>query len=102
MRRRQFIGLLGGMAATWPFTTRAQPVTRTHRIGVLMGYSPNDPAGHQRFDALRQGLNDLGWSEGRNLVIDVRFAGADVERIAALSAELVDIQPDAIVANTAS
>ena len=87
LRRREFITLVGGATIAWPFVARGQQAERVRRIGILMGYTANDPAGLARLAALHEGLEELGWSEGRNLKIEARFAGADTARIAALSAE---------------
>jgi len=85
MKRRDFLGLLGG-AATWPFVAHAQQHDRMRRIGVLMGVT-DDPEGQARVKALKQGLQELGWTDGRNLQIESRFAGADASRIRAFSRE---------------
>ena len=74
MRRREFIGLLGGSAA-WPLTARAQPAGRVRRLGVLVGLADDDPGMKPRLVALRHGLERLGWVDGRNLRIDLRHAG---------------------------
>jgi len=73
MRRRQFITLLGG-AAAWPLAARAQQTERVRRIGLLMGVA-DDREGQARVTALKQGLQDLGWTEGRNIQIETRFGG---------------------------
>jgi hypothetical protein len=75
MRRREFITLLGGAAAAWPMAARAQQDTRVRRVGVLTPYDEADPERQARLQAFRQGLADLSWVEGRNLHIDVRWAG---------------------------
>jgi putative ABC transport system substrate-binding protein len=98
MRRREFIGLLGGAAATWPLAARAQQGGPIRRIGVLMGWSESDPEYHSRIAALVQGLAQLGWTDGRNMRIDVRWTNGDVERAGILAKELVALQPDVIVA----
>jgi putative ABC transport system substrate-binding protein len=82
MRRREFITLLGGAAAAWPVVARAQQSGSMRRIGVLMAVSENDPEGQARLNALRQGLNQLGWAEGKNLAIEYRWAGGDLGRFA--------------------
>jgi putative tryptophan/tyrosine transport system substrate-binding protein len=76
MRRRQFITALGGAAAAWPLAARAQQGMR--RVGVLMGGAESDPVQRERFANLKLGLEKLGWSEGRTVRIDVRFAGGAV------------------------
>jgi len=101
MRRREFIALLGGAAAAWPLTARAQQPERMRRIGVLMNTSIDDPNGRPRYDALLQGLQQRGWSEGRNLHIDVRWgAGADPERNRQYATELLAAAPELIVCPT--
>src|SRR6202166_4488975 len=100
MRRRQFMTLLGGSAAAWPLVARAQQSERIRRIGVLMTLNENDPEGHARLDALRQGLNQLGWAEGKNLAIEYRWAGGDIARLRDHTAELIGLAPDLIVANS--
>jgi putative tryptophan/tyrosine transport system substrate-binding protein len=98
MRRRKFITLLGG-AAAWPLAARAQQPERMRRIGVLMGVA-DDREGQARVTALKQGLQELGWTDGRNIQIETRFGGADAGRIRAHAAELVALAPDIIVSNT--
>src|SRR6266536_1102084 len=100
MQRREFMGLLGGMAVVWPLGGRAQQAAHVRRIGFLLGLTENDPEGHARIVAFRQGLETLGWTEGRNVRIDYRFAGGDPERVRAHVAELVASTPDLIVAHT--
>jgi putative ABC transport system substrate-binding protein len=97
MRRRDFITLLGGTAA-WPLTARAQQIERIRRIGVLMGPDENDPVGKTYVSAFTQALADLGWIDGRNVRMDVRWAGGDINRSRVLAQELVGLQPDIIVA----
>jgi putative ABC transport system substrate-binding protein len=96
MRRREFIMLLGGAAAIWPLAARAQQSERMRRIGVLVGLAENDPEMKERIAGLRQGLEKLGWAEGRNLRIDYRFAPAGAQA-RALARELVALQPDLIL-----
>jgi putative ABC transport system substrate-binding protein len=100
MKRREFITLLGGAAVAWPIAGRAQQPERMRRIGVLMSLSETDPDGQARIGALRQGLNQLGWAEGKNLAIEYRWAGGDIGRIQSYAAELVGLAPDLIVANS--
>ena len=97
MRRREFIVGLGG-AAAWPLAARAQQGDRMRRIGMLMGSDENEPEWKARLTAFTQALADLGWTDGRNARMDVRWAGADNNRIRALAQELVGLQPDIIVA----
>jgi putative ABC transport system substrate-binding protein len=98
MRRREFIAGLGSVAA-WPLAARAQQPNRMRRIGVLMAYDENDPEGKYRYSALTHALADLGWTDGGNVRIDLRWA-VDIDRILQLARELVGLQPDIVVANT--
>ena len=100
MRRREVIALLGGTAAAWPLTARAQQQERMRRIGVLMGFAESDPAAQSWLAAFRKSLTQLGWSEGNNLRIEVRWGAADPDRIRTLAKELVDLRPDAIFNQT--
>jgi putative ABC transport system substrate-binding protein len=100
MRRRDFITLLGGAAAGWPLAARAQPGDRMRRIGVLMDLDENDPIAEPRVSVFAQALTDLGWTDGRNVGMNLRWAGGDINRIRALAHELVDLQPDIILAST--
>jgi putative ABC transport system substrate-binding protein len=97
MRRSDFITLFGG-AAAWPLASRAQQRDRVRRIGVL--YSGDEPPSNSVFYAFREALAALGWTDGRNLRMDLRWAGGDINRIRALAQELVGLQPDIILANT--
>jgi putative tryptophan/tyrosine transport system substrate-binding protein len=96
MRRRDFITLLGG-AAAWPLAAGAQQGERVRRIGVLIGGDENDPVVNARLSALTQALAGLGWTDGRNVRMDLRWGGDDINRIGALAHELVGLQPDVIV-----
>jgi len=97
MRRRDFITLLGA-ATAWPLAVRAQQGDRVRRIGVLLQFTEADYLSQGDLPAFREALAKLGWVEDRNLQIDVRFGGADAERIQILAAELVKLAPDVIVA----
>jgi len=97
MRRREFISLIGGAAATWPLAARAQEPSGVRRIGVLMNIS-DDPEGKARLAAFRQSLEQLGWIDGRNVRIDTKWADGDVERIRRLATEMVSQSPDVILA----
>jgi putative tryptophan/tyrosine transport system substrate-binding protein len=99
MRRRELITLFGG-AAAWPLAVRAQQPGDMRRIGVLMGYAETDPAAQAQVAALRQELQKLGWDEGRNLRIDVRFPGTDAGRVRAILMELMSLAPDVLVSNS--
>jgi putative ABC transport system substrate-binding protein len=98
IRRRNFITLPGG-AAAWPLAARAQQGDRVRRIGVLM-LDENDRGGRLRYTALTQALAGLGWADGRNLRLDLRYYGADINRMRALAHELVGLQPDIVLAGT--
>src|SRR5215471_10206428 len=99
IRRREFVFTLGGAAAAWPLAARAQQGERMRRIGLLMG-AADDPEGQARVTALKQGLQDLGWTDGRNIQIETRFGGADAGRIRVQAAELVALAPDVLVGQT--
>jgi putative ABC transport system substrate-binding protein len=98
MKRREFISLLGGAAATWPLAARAQS-DRMRRIGVLMGLVASDPEAQSRVAAFENGLQELGWVKGRNLSIDYRWAG-DGNVLRDHAAELLAMAPDLILANS--
>src|ERR1700687_5978861 len=98
MRRREFIaGLVG--AATWPFVVRAQS-DRMRRIGMLMAYAASDPEAQLFVRTFVQELSEFGWTDGKNLQIDLRWAAGDVEQIRAHAKQLVAANPDLILANT--
>jgi putative tryptophan/tyrosine transport system substrate-binding protein len=99
MRRREFITLLGSAAASWPPAVRAQQPEQMRRIGVLMNRAAHDPDGQARFAAFQQGLQQLGWSDGRNMRIDVRWGEDNVDREREYAAELVTLVPDIILAS---
>jgi putative ABC transport system substrate-binding protein len=96
IKRREFIAGLGS-AAAWPVAARAQPRENVRRIGVLMPADENDPVYNSRLSAFTQALADLGWTDGRNVRMDVRWHGGDINRIRALAQELVGLQPDIIL-----
>jgi putative ABC transport system substrate-binding protein len=98
MRRREFIAGFG--AAAWPLAARAQQGERMRRVGVLMPYSAEDGVAQTRYAALLQRLGELGWTVGRNLRVDARWAAASVDLTRVFAKELVDLQPDAIFGNT--
>jgi putative ABC transport system substrate-binding protein len=100
MRRREFIMLLGGVAAAWPLAARAQQPERMRRIGVLMNLAADDPEGQARVAAFLQGLQEAGWVVGRNAQIDIRWGMGDAERIRKNVTELVALTSDAIFATT--
>ena len=96
IRRREFIAALGGVAA-WPLAARAQQRERIRRIGVLMTLAADDSEGVRRALAFGQGLQELGWSEGRNVRIDVRWGAGDADRYRKYAAELVALTPDVVL-----
>ena len=98
-RRRDFIALIGGAAAAWPLAVRAQQGERTRRIGVLSSSSEHEPTSQLRLNAFQRGLQQAGWSEGRNLQIDRRWSAGNVDDLRKYAAELVALAPDAILAN---
>ena len=96
--RRAFITLLGG-AVAWPLASRAQQPERMRRIGVLTAFTPDDPESQARMAAFLRGLQELGWSDGRNVRIDTRWAAGDADHYRRYAAELVALAPDVILAN---
>jgi putative ABC transport system substrate-binding protein len=101
MRRREFISLLGGAAAAWPLATRAQQPERMRHIGVLTGLAADDPETQARNAVFLQSLQELGWTDGRNVRLEYRFAAGDAERIRRYAVELVALAPDVILASGA-
>ena len=99
MRRRDFIKVIAGAAAIWPLAARAQRPDRLRRIGVLIGLAENDPEAQNWISAFTQRLQELGWTTGRNVRIDYRWAGGVGESIRAPAAELVAMAPDVILAD---
>jgi ABC-type uncharacterized transport system substrate-binding protein len=99
VKRRAFVTLIGS-AVAWPLAARAQQTERMRRIGVLMNAGSDDPEGQARIVAFVQGLQQSGWSDGRNVRIDIRWGGGDPERIRKYTAELVALAPDAILATS--
>jgi putative ABC transport system substrate-binding protein len=102
MLRREFITVLGGAAAAWPVSAQAQQAERVRRIGMLWTYDENDPLAKRWVSAFIQSLADLGWADGRNMRLEHRYGGVDINRIRALAQELVGLQPDIIVTSTTS
>ena len=98
MRRREFVTLFGGAVATWPLATYAQQPGQMRRIGVLHSVGADDPVGQARNAAFLQRLNELGWTEGHNVRIDIRWPAADADRIRKYAAELIALEPDVILA----
>src|SRR5260221_12384741 len=99
MKRRQFITLLGGAAAAWPLAARGQQPDRVRRIGVLMGLAESDPEAKVRAAVFERALQELGWTRGRNIRIDYRWAPGDVEQTRAAAAELLRLAPDVSLAH---
>jgi putative tryptophan/tyrosine transport system substrate-binding protein len=100
MRRREFIRLIGGTATTWPFAARAQQTNRMRRVGVLIPQSDSDPVWRSLAMAFATRLGELGWIDGNNVRIEVRWANGDMTRIASLAKGLVEQQPDVLLAAT--
>ena len=100
MKRREFITLLGGAAVAWPLAAQAQQTDRVRRVGVLMGYGEADPEAKALLSEFTQGLSELGWTDGRNLRVDVRWAPGRTDLMHTFVKELVNLQPDVILANS--
>jgi putative ABC transport system substrate-binding protein len=100
MRRREFLGVLGSAAAAWPAVARAQQTGPVRRIGVLMGGSKGDSQNEAGLAAFTVALRELGWIDGQNVRIDIRWAAGDVERMRGLAKELVSLQSDVLVGHT--
>jgi putative ABC transport system substrate-binding protein len=100
LRRRDFIALLGGSAAAWPDAARAQQSNRMRRIGALMNFSESNPQSRNRVAAFQQSIEKLGWTIGRNVLIDYRWYMGDDERARAATAELLRLSPDVILAHS--
>ena len=99
MKRRDFITLLGGAAAAWPLAARGQQGERVRRIGVLLPFDEDDPVAKTLVSAFTKALADLSWTDGRNVRMDLRWAGGDIDRIREFAKELVGLQPDIILTN---
>jgi putative ABC transport system substrate-binding protein len=102
MKRREFITLLGGASAAWPFAARAQKPERMRRIGVLTYLAADDPDLTPRVAAFSRGLKELGWIDGRNVLVEYRFGAGDTERYRDYAAELVSLGPDVIFVSSGS
>jgi putative ABC transport system substrate-binding protein len=100
MKRREFITLLGGAAAIWPTGVCAQRTERVRRIGVLVGSAESDPESVPRVTAFERGLTELGWVPGRNVLIDYRWAAGEPAHMQVLAKELVELQPDVLLASS--
>jgi hypothetical protein len=97
MKRREFIALLGGAAASWPPAVRAQQGERVRRVGLLPGYAEGDVEGQASAAAFQERLQELGWTKGRNIQIDIRWTGGDPDKARTFAKELVNASPDLIV-----
>jgi putative ABC transport system substrate-binding protein len=102
MQRREFIKLIGGSAAAWPLAARAQQSEQMRRIGVLMAINADDPEAQARIAAFVEGLQQLGWTVGKNVRVDYRLAGIDAEILRKYAAELVALAPDVILAQSST
>ena len=99
MRRRDFIAVVSG-AVAWPLAARAQQADRTRRIGVLMAYASTDPEGQALLAEFTRHLAELGWAEGRNVQIDVRWGGSNVDLLRTFAKELIGLKPDVLLASS--
>jgi putative tryptophan/tyrosine transport system substrate-binding protein len=97
MRRREFITLLGGAAVAWPLAARAQQAGPARLVGVLLNFAESDPSAQPLLAAFRSALSKLGWTEGKNLRIELRWGGANPARIRTFAKEVVDLRPDVIL-----
>ena len=100
MKRREFIALVGGIAVAWPRAVRAEQPDTMRVVGVLMAFAENDPAAQAQVAAFRGALAKLGWTEGRNLRIELRWGAGDADRISTFAKELVELRPDAVGTQT--
>ena len=100
MRRREFLGALGSAAAGWPLAAHAQQLDRVRRIGVLIPFAESDAEAQAQVTAFREGLQQLGWTAGRNVQFEYRWTAGEVGRIRTFAKELVELQPDVILART--
>src|SRR5664279_2067437 len=100
MRRRELIGILGGAIAAWPLGALAQQRDRPRRIGVLMGFAETDEVWQTYLRVFRERMRDFGWTEGKNLKFEYRFAGESFERTRQAAAELVGSKPDMLFVTT--
>jgi putative ABC transport system substrate-binding protein len=103
VKRREFIAGLGGAAATWPLAGRAQQHGGVRRVAIIFGgFGPNDPELQARVKALKDGMQEHGWIEGRNVAYDLSIGGGDAERLQAQVRELIDKSPDVIASNSSA
>ena len=98
MKRREFITLLGGAAVAWPLAARGQQPERMRRVGIIMSIGADDAEGQKRIAAVRQGLQQLGWSDGRNVSIEVRWTAGNFDAVRKSVTEMVALAPDVILA----
>ena len=96
MRRREFIGVLGGAAASWPLGALAQQRDHLRRIGVLMGFAETDEVWQVYLRVFRERLRDFGWTDGQNVKFEYRFAGESAERTRVAATELIASKPDVL------
>jgi len=96
MKRREFMAALGGAAVTWPLAARAQPSEPMRRVGMLMPYSQGDADGQAVIAAFQRRLQDLGWTEGRNIRFEIRWASGDPDKARTFATELIGMTPDVI------
>jgi putative ABC transport system substrate-binding protein len=101
LKRREFMALAGGAIATWPLAARAQQ-TNSKRVAVIMGFAEDDEVWQAYLASFRQSLQELGWTDGRNIRFDYRFTGESEERMRAMAEEVVALQPDVILVSTNS
>jgi len=99
MRRRDFIKVFAGSVTAWPLSANAQQPGGMRRIGVIAAYAEHDPEAQARVTAFRQALQDLGWTEGGNVVIEYRWGAGDADRARTFAAELTALKPDVILAH---
>src|SRR5579872_3407134 len=103
MKRRQFVTLIGSAAvAISPLAARAQDAVRTRRIGMLIGVGRDDPDGQLRYAAFLEKLQQLGWTNGQNVRVEVRWSGGDVKLLRQYAAELIALTPDVLVTTGSS
>ena len=100
MERREFITLLGAVAAVWPIATRAQQSDRMRRLGILMAVAESDADARKGISILQERLQKLGWKDGNNIRIDYRWGNGNPDRIQDLAKELVELQPDVLVGHS--
>jgi putative ABC transport system substrate-binding protein len=100
MRRREFIKLLGGAAATWPLAARAQRTDQVRRIGVLMNFPSTDPEGQALLAEFTRHFAELGWIEGRDVRIEVRWGASNVDLLHTFAKELIGLQPEVLLATS--